>query len=58
MTRQNDYQTRRIAAGLCPHCGQKTDINPHTDKPYRLCQARREYLAARYVPKPKKGNTK
>ena len=43
-SRQANWQRRAHAEGRCPRCGEKLDLNPHTEKPYRLgplCRAKK-----------------
>ena len=38
---QNLFYAIRRDKGICFQCGKKTDINPHTKKPYVRCREHR-----------------
>ena len=46
-SRQQNWQLRKVAEGLCPRCGDGTrDRNPRTGKPYAYCPQCRPVVAA------------
>lgn len=46
-SRQQNWQLRKVAEGLCPRCGEgPRDRNPRTGKPYAYCPQCRPVVAA------------